>query len=99
MIYEVTSENQACSFDMFKKRAVGQPKFLLSEYDRSKDRMVEILEDRNLSFMFPLLRVQADLWRQIRADPNAVNFYKWIKENVMTHLQTDPGFINTLVTT
>ena len=60
--------------------------------------MVEILEDRKLSFMFPLLRVQADLWRQIRVDPNPGNFYKWIKENVDGELQVDAGFINILVT-
>ena len=69
-----------------------------SECDRTKERMVEILEDRSLSFMFPLLRVQSDLWRQIRSDPNPANIYKWIKENVDSNLQSDPGFIEILVT-
>lgn len=71
---------------------------MLPECDRTKERMVEILEDRSLSFMFPLLRVQSDLWRQIRSDPNPANIYKWIKENVDSNLQSDPGFIEILVT-
>ncbi|XP_058837683.1 eukaryotic translation initiation factor 4 gamma 2 [Topomyia yanbarensis] len=70
----------------------------LPESDRTKDRMAEILEDRNLSFLYPLLRVQAELWKQIQADSNPQQFYKWIKENVETSCYTDPGFITAVMT-
>lgn len=70
----------------------------LPEVDRNKDRMAEILEDRNLSFLYPLLKVQAELWRQIQVDPNPTQFYKWIKENVEATCLTDPGFITALMT-
>ncbi|XP_053684298.1 eukaryotic translation initiation factor 4 gamma 2 [Sabethes cyaneus] len=70
----------------------------LPESDRTKDRMAEILEDRNLSFLYPLLRVQAELWKQIQADANPQQFYKWIKENVETSCYTDPGFITAVMT-
>lgn len=70
----------------------------LPESDRTKDRMAEILEDRNLSFLYPLLRVQAELWKQIQADSNPQQFYKWIKENVEPGCYTDPGFITAVMT-
>ncbi|XP_058465171.1 eukaryotic translation initiation factor 4 gamma 2 [Malaya genurostris] len=70
----------------------------LPESDRTKDRMAEILEDRNLSFLYPLLRVQAELWKQIQADANPQQFYKWIKENVEASCYIDPGFITAVMT-
>ncbi len=70
---------------------------LTTECDRSKERMMEILEDRGLSFMFPLLRVQSDLWKQMKADPSPTNIAKWIKENVKDELQNDSRFINILI--
>lgn len=70
----------------------------LPENDRTKDRMAEILEDRNLSFLYPLLRVQAELWKQIQVDGNPQQFYKWIKENVEPSCYTDPGFVTAVMT-
>jgi len=60
---------------------------------------MEILDDRGLSFLFPLLRVQSELWKQLNADPNPASFFKWIRDNVDSSLYSDPGFITTLVTT
>jgi len=71
---------------------------MLPELDQNKERMLEILEDRNLSFMFPLLRIQSELGRQIAVEPTATAVFKWVKEKVDTSLHTDPGFINILVT-
>lgn len=71
--------------------------FRISEHDRSKERMMEILEERRLSFMFPLLRVQADLWRHLRVDANPQTLYHWINDNVPHKLVSDPGFINILL--
>ncbi|KAL4224789.1 Eukaryotic translation initiation factor 4 gamma 2 [Mactra antiquata] len=71
---------------------------MLPEVDRSKERMMEILEERGLSFMFPLLRVQSELWKQIQVEPAATALYKWIKDNVSNDLHHTPGFINVLTT-
>ena len=78
-------------------RSLLTPVLCCAESDRSKERMMEILEDRGLSFMFPLLRVQSDLWKQIRNDPSPNNIYKWIKENVKEDLQNNPRFIIILI--
>lgn len=71
---------------------------MFAELDQRKERMLEILEDRDLSFIFPLLRIQSELGRQIAAEPTATALFKWIKEKVDSSLQADPGFINVLVT-
>uniref|UniRef100_A0A182J7M1 Eukaryotic translation initiation factor 4 gamma 2 n=1 Tax=Anopheles atroparvus TaxID=41427 RepID=A0A182J7M1_ANOAO len=83
--------------EMFKKSKVNLMASL-PECDRTKERMAEILEDRNLSFLYPLLRVQAELWKQIQSDANPQHFYKWIKENVEATCYTDPGFITAVMT-
>lgn len=70
----------------------------LPEADRTKDRLSEILEDRNLTFLFPLLRIQAELWKQLEADPNPTVLYKWIKENLDPAHHTDTSFVSALVT-
>lgn len=70
----------------------------LPENDKTKERLSEILEERDLTFLYPLLRIQADLARQLQADPNPQSFYKWIKENLEPSNFNDPGFINALMT-
>ena len=69
---------------------------MLPELDRTKDRLGEILDDRGLGFLFPLLRIQSDLWKQIQADSTPAQFYKWIKENVDASCYVMPGFISAL---
>ncbi|XP_067012405.1 eukaryotic translation initiation factor 4 gamma 2 [Anabrus simplex] len=71
---------------------------MLPEVDRTKERLSEILEDRGLSFLFPLLRIQSELWKQLQADPNPTQFYKWIRENLDPSHHSNPGFINALMT-
>lgn len=70
----------------------------LPENDKTKERLAEILEERDLTFLYPLLRIQAELAKQLQADPNPQQFYKWIKENLDSVNYTDPGFINALMT-
>lgn len=70
----------------------------LPECDRTKERLAEILDDRKLSFLQPLLRIESELWRQIKEDPQPQTFYKWIKDNVDSARYTDPGFITALMT-
>jgi len=72
---------------------------MLPELELNKGRLMEILEDRGLGFLMPLLRVQADLTRQLQADASPANFLKWVRDNVDSKLFTDPGFITILITT
>ena len=70
----------------------------LPDADKTKEKLGEILEDRDLTFLYPLLRIQGDMWKQLESDPSPTSFYKWIKEKLDPLLHSDPGFINALMT-
>lgn len=82
---------------MFKESKLNMLN-ILPESLRTKEQLAEILQERNLTFLFPLLRIQSDLWKQITNDPNPTQFYKWIKDNLDSVHYTDPGFITALTT-
>ncbi len=68
------------------------------EIDQNKDRMLEILEGKGLSFLFPLMKLEKELLKQIKVDPSPQSIYKWIKDNISPKLHTDKGFVNILMT-
>lgn len=70
----------------------------LIECDQNKDRMLEILEGKGLSFLFPLMKLEKELLKQIKVDPSPQSIYKWIKDNISPKLHTDKGFVNILMT-
>lgn len=70
----------------------------LPEADRTKERLAEILEERKLTFLFPLLRIQSDLWKQLKSDGDPNNLQQWIKDNLSQDHANDPGFISALAT-
>ncbi|CAG7820950.1 unnamed protein product [Allacma fusca] len=70
----------------------------LPKTDRTKDRMADILEERELSFLFPLLKIQAEMAKQLQSNSDSLSFFTWIKENVDSDYHTSQGFISALVT-
>ncbi|XP_060733730.1 eukaryotic translation initiation factor 4 gamma 2b [Tachysurus vachellii] len=83
--------------EQFQQSKVNMQK-MLPEIDQNKDRMVEILEGKGLSFLFPLMKLEKELLKQIKADPAPQSIYKWIKDNISPKLHIDKGFINILMT-
>ena len=71
---------------------------MLPEIDRTGEKLAELLDDRGLSFLFPLMRIQTDLWKQIQVESSPQLFYKWIKDNVDAGQHSSPGFISSLMT-
>lgn len=71
---------------------------MCAEIDQNKDRMLEILEGKGLGFLFPLMKLEKELLKQIKADPAPQTIYKWIKDNISPKLHTDKGFVNILMT-
>ncbi|XP_071831397.1 eukaryotic translation initiation factor 4 gamma 2-like [Apostichopus japonicus] len=69
---------------------------MLPEMDQNKERMMDILEDKGLSFLFPLLRLHIDVWKKLTNDPSPSTLYKWIKENVTSDLHEHKTFVNAL---
>lgn len=60
--------------------------------------MLEILDGKGLSFLFPLMKLEKELLKQIKVDPSPQSIYKWIKDNISPKLHTDKGFVNILMT-
>jgi len=83
--------------DVFQQSKVNMQK-MLPEIDQNKDRMLEILEGKGLSFLFPLMKLEKELLKQIKVDPSPQSIYKWIKDNISPKLHTDKGFVNILMT-
>uniref|UniRef100_A0A8C7UQE3 Eukaryotic translation initiation factor 4 gamma 2 n=1 Tax=Oncorhynchus mykiss TaxID=8022 RepID=A0A8C7UQE3_ONCMY len=83
--------------DLFQQSKVNMQK-MLPEIDQNKDRMLEILEGKGLSFLFPLMKLEKELLKQIKTDPSPQSIYKWIKDNISPTLHTDKGFVNILMT-
>ncbi|XP_046748420.1 eukaryotic translation initiation factor 4 gamma 2 isoform X1 [Diprion similis] len=70
----------------------------LPEVEKTKERLGKILEDRELTFLYPLLRIQREIGRQLESDPSPNALYKWIKEKLDPSHHSDPSFINALIT-
>ncbi|XP_018410776.1 PREDICTED: eukaryotic translation initiation factor 4 gamma 2-like [Nanorana parkeri] len=83
--------------DLFQQSKVNMQK-MLPEIDQNKDRMLEILEGKGLSFLFPLMKLEKELLKQIEMDPSPQTIYKWIKDNISPKLHVDKGFVNILMT-
>uniref|UniRef100_A0A8D0DRP9 Eukaryotic translation initiation factor 4 gamma 2 n=1 Tax=Salvator merianae TaxID=96440 RepID=A0A8D0DRP9_SALMN len=49
-------------------------------------------------FLFPLLKLEKELLKQIKLDPSPQAIYKWIKDNISPKLHVDKGFVNILMT-
>jgi len=65
---------------------------------RTEEQLGLQLEQRKLSFLFPLLAIKADMWRQLEcgnSDPNS--FLDWVLTAVPQENRKDPGFVSALV--
>lgn len=71
---------------------------LVPESERTKEQLSDLLEDRQLSFLFPLLRIQSQLSAALAKDPSPVAFFKYIKDTLDAKHHTAPEFVNALVT-
>ncbi|NP_001089019.1 eIF4G-related protein NAT1 [Xenopus laevis] len=83
--------------ELFQQSKINMQK-MLPEIDQNKDRMLEILEGKGLSFLFPLMKLEKELLKQIQMDPSPQTIYKWIKDNISPKLHLDKGFVNILIT-
>ncbi|KAL0884296.1 hypothetical protein ABMA27_016279 [Loxostege sticticalis] len=58
---------------------------------------LEALEARGLGALVPQLRLQAQLQRQLAAEPAPQALYRWIKSNVEPGVRGNAAFVSTLV--
>ena len=71
---------------------------MLPAGDRNKDRLIQILEDRELSFVYPMLKIEATLYEKIQCDEMPASELKsWIEAHVDYDIRMSVGFIQSLV--
>ena len=72
---------------------------ILKGGDRHKDRLIQILEDRELSFVYPMLKIESTLLEKIHSNSLSSDELKeWIEANVSTNVTNSTDFIHSLVT-
>lgn len=92
------AKGQAWLFDSFTDSKISLIN-MLPENDRKKERMADILEDRNLTFLYPMLRIESDITRQITSpECTPATLYRWLKDNVTPPLQSSTEFISVVFT-
>lgn len=72
---------------------------MLPSSDRYKDRLIQILEDRELSFVYPMLKIESALLEKIQSNSLTNEKLKeWIETNVSMNVTNSNDFIHSLVT-
>jgi len=72
---------------------------LLLDGDRNKERLAQILEDRALGFVYPMLKLEPCLHEQIQSNQVSCSQLKeWIDTNISSEIQNTISFIQSLVT-
>merc|ERR1712012_194600 len=64
---------------------------------RTEEQLGEQLEQRQLSFLVPLLAIKADMWRQLETGPDCGSFLTWVLDTVPESNRKDPSFISALI--
>ena len=64
-----------------------------------EEQLGDLIEQRQLSFLVPVLANKADMWRQLENDPSPEGLLAWIKKTVPEANKKDQGFVSTLITT
>ncbi|KAL1452459.1 hypothetical protein WDU94_006687 [Cyamophila willieti] len=83
---------------VFTESKVNLLNVIPDKADKTKEKLSMLLEKNDLIFLFPLLKIQSELWKHIKAENNPSNFYKWLKEYLEPQYLKDAGFVNALVT-
>ncbi|KAJ6218468.1 hypothetical protein RDWZM_009625 [Blomia tropicalis] len=88
------AKGQTWLFDSFTDSKINLIN-MLPENDRNKERMADILEDRSLTFLYPMLRIESDITKQITSNEcTPTQLYRWLKDNVNVSLQSSSEFIS-----
>jgi hypothetical protein len=70
---------------------------MLPAGDRNKDRLIQILEDRELSFVYPMLKIESTLFEKIQSNLSSKELKEWIELHVDADIRMSIGFIQSLV--
>ncbi|EDV28530.1 uncharacterized protein TRIADDRAFT_63472 [Trichoplax adhaerens] len=61
--------------------------------NRTMDHLMELLQEKDLGYLYPLQKVEMELLQKIREDPNSTVVFRWIKQTVDPSLYTSDDFV------
>jgi translation initiation factor 4G len=59
---------------------------------------VQILEDRELEFVYPMLKIESLIFEKIQSNLSANELNEWIEKTVSPDIRNSNDFIQSLVT-
>lgn len=71
---------------------------MLPDGDRTKERLIQVLEDRELAFLNPMLKIESALLTKVQAGVSADELREWIGSVVGEELTLTSAFVHSLVT-
>merc|ERR1712107_978670 len=81
---------------LFKESGVKLLDQLPSD-SRTEELLGNLLEEKKLLFLVPLLAIKSELWRQLETNPSLEAYLAWIQANVHPEHHTDPAFVYALM--
>lgn len=92
----LSTKNKDSTLSMFKESNIKLTDQLPTNM-RTEELLGEQMEQRQLSFLVPLLAIKADMWRQLESKPDSSSFLAWVLAAVPEINRKDPSFISALI--
>ena len=96
VLQTLATKNKNSTLEMFKESNIKLTDQLPTNM-RTEEQLGEQLEQRQLSFLVPLLAIKADMWKQLETNPDSASFLAWVLDAVPEDNRKDPSFISALI--
>jgi len=96
VLQTLATKNKNSTLEMFKESNIKLTDHLPTNM-RTEEQLGEQLEQRQLSFLVPLLAIKADMWKQLETNPDSASFLAWVLDAVPEGNRKDPSFISALI--
>jgi len=96
VLQTLATKNKNSTLEMFKESNIKLTDHLPTNM-RTEEQLGEQLEQRQLSFLVPLLAIKADMWKQLETDSDSASFLAWVLDAVPEGNRKDPSFISALI--
>jgi len=96
ILQTLATKNKNNTLNMFKESNIKLTDQLPTNM-RTEELLGEQLEQRQLSFLVPLLAIKADMWKQLESKPDCASFLAWVLAAVPEENRKDHSFISALI--
>jgi len=96
VLQTLATKNKESTLNMVKESSIKLMDHLPTNM-RTEEQLGEQLEQRQLSFLVPLLAIKADMWKQLETGPDCGSFLTWVLDTVPESNRKDPSFISALI--